>query len=135
MKQTVAILLFFFYSFSFAQKQISTQSHAWVVYVGNHKISERWGFLTEYQWRRNDFFLQLQQSLLRFGIDYYGKQGEQYTAGYAWVKTFPYGNQPIAHINNEHRVWEQFTFKNKVGRIEFNHRYRSEQRFIENWDI
>lgn len=133
MKQFLIIFLFFISSSVFSQKQISTQSHAWVVYVGNHKISERWGILTEYQWRRNDFFLQWQQSLLRFGIDYYGKQGEQYSIGYAWAKTFPYGSQPIAHLNDEHRIWEQFMLKNKVGRIELNHRYRLEQRFIESW--
>lgn len=133
-KRIVILLIVIFVTpVLFGQKQISTQSHAWVMYVGNHKISERWGILTEYQWRRNDFFVHWQQSLLRLGIDYFGKHGEQYTAGYAWVKTFPYENQPIAHMNNEHRIWEQFTLKNKVGRVEFNHRYRLEQRFIENW--
>lgn len=103
------------------------------MYFGNHRISERWGIHTEYQWRRADGFEHWQQSLLRLGIDYYAKNGIQYTAGYAWIRSFPYGDQPIAHTNNEHRIWEQLITKSKIGRVELQHRYRLEQRYIENW--
>ena len=119
--------------FSFSQKQISTQQHAWVMYTGNHKLTERWGIHTEYQWRRSDYFQDWQQSLLRLGIDYYNKQNAQYTLGYGWIRSYQYGEQPIAHANNEHRIWQQFILKNKVGRVDFQHRYRLEQRIIEKW--
>ena len=118
---------------SFSQKEISPQNHAWVMYFGNHKLSEHWGIHTEYQWRRADMFNDWQQSLLRLGVDYYSKQNAQYTVGYGWIKSFQYGDQPIAHNLNEHRIWEQFVIKNKVGRVDISHRYRLEQRFIENW--
>ncbi|MDP5011879.1 MAG: DUF2490 domain-containing protein, partial [Crocinitomicaceae bacterium] len=120
---------------SFSQKQISTQQHAWVMYTGNHKLTERWGIHTEYQWRRSDYFQDWQQSLLRLGLDYYSKQNALYTLGYGWIRSYQYGEQPIAHANNEHRIWEQFILKNKVGRVEFQHRYRLEQRIIENWKV
>lgn len=119
---------------SIAQKQISTQSHGWAMYFGNHKFSEQWGIHTEYQWRRADGFQNWQQSLMRLGVDYYAKNA-QYTAGYGWIKTFAYGDQPVANAFNEHRIWEQLILKNKVGRIEFNHRYRLEQRFLEQWKL
>jgi len=118
---------------SFSQKQISTQTHAWVMYNGNHKLSERWGIHTEYQWRRSDLFEDWQQSLMRLGVDYYTKQNTQMTVGYGWIRTFQYGDQPIFHTNNEHRIWEQYIMKNKIGRVDIQHRYRLEQRFIENW--
>lgn len=117
---------------AFAQKQISTQNNAWVMYTGNHKLSEKWGIHTEYQWRRADLFDNWQQSLLRLGVDYY-RNSAQYTLGYGWIKSFEYGDQPITHFTNEHRIWEQFILKNKLGRCDFQHRYRLEQRFIENW--
>lgn len=116
-----------------AQKQISANSHAWVMYTGNHKFSKNWGIHTEYQWRRADFFSDWQQSLLRLGVDFYSTQNTQATAGYGWIRTYQYGDQPIAHNNNEHRIWEQFIMKNKIGRVDVQHRYRLEQRFIENW--
>ena len=37
------------------------------------------------------------------------------------------------HDFNEHRIWEQFILKSKVGRLNFQHRYPLEQRFLENW--
>jgi hypothetical protein len=54
-------------------------------------------------------------------------------AGYAWVKTFPYGTQPVLHEFNEQRIFEQVNLKDKVGRFELQHRYRIEQRFIEQY--
>lgn len=116
-----------------AQKQISTQTHGWVMYFGNHRLSEQWGIHTEYQWRRSDLFNDWQQSLLRLGVDYYTKQNAQFTAGYGWIRSYKYGEQPIIHNFNEHRIWEQFIVKNKLGRVELNHRYRLEQRFMEQW--
>ena len=116
-----------------AQKDISTQSHAWVMYFGNHRLSERWGIHTEYQWRRADLFNDWQQSLLRLGVDYYSKSGAQFTAGYGWIRSYQYGDQPISYNLNEHRIWEQLILKSKAGRFDFQHRYRLEQRFLENW--
>jgi hypothetical protein len=123
-----------------SQKQISPQTHGWIMYFGNHKLSEHWGIHTEYQWRRADGsqtgtnpFENWQQSLLRLGVDYYTKSA-QYTAGYGWIKTFEYGDQPVSHAFNEHRIWEQFIVKNKLGtRVDLQHRYRLEQRFLEQW--
>lgn len=118
---------------SFSQKIISPQTHGWIMYTGNHKITERWGIHTEYQWRRADVFNDWQQSLLRLGVDYYTKQNTQMTLGYGWIRSYQYGDQPIAHANNEHRIWETYYMKNKIGRVDVQHRYRLEQRFIENW--
>jgi len=116
-----------------AQKQIANQHHAWVALFGNHRINDHWGCNTEYQWRRADFIQHWQQSLLRMGVDYYSTSGAKYSVGYAWIKTFPYGEQPIAHENNEHRIWQQAELKSSLERVEIFHRYRLEQRYIENW--
>ncbi|MGV3630228.1 MAG: DUF2490 domain-containing protein [Bacteroidota bacterium] len=133
MKKIFYLFLVIFINTAYAQKEIATQSNAWVLYLGNHRISDRWGVHTEYQWRRSGFFEHWQQSLTRFGLDYYTKTGVQYTAGYAWVLTYPYGNQPIQHQFTEHRIWQQVILKNKIQRVEVQHRYRLEQRFLEQW--
>lgn len=135
MKRLILFVQLFMYLSLNAQKQIDSQTHAWVMYTGNHRLTEHWGIHTEYQWRRSDLFDHWQQSLMRLGVDYYSNTGAQLTLGYGWIKTFPYGTQPIPHYNNEHRIWQQLILKNKVGRIDFQHRYRLEQRFIENWQF
>lgn len=117
-----------------AQKIISPQSHAWAMYVGTHKLSEKWSVMTEYQWRRADGFKHWQQSLLRFGLDYNLNPNVSIMAGYAWVKTYPYGNQPVLHEFDENRIFEQVNLKSKIGNIEVQHRYRLEQRFLEQFE-
>jgi hypothetical protein len=118
---------------AFSQKIIDTQSNAWILYTGNHKLSSKLGVHTEYQWRRADGFQNWQQSLLRLGFDYFASSNLSATAGYAWIVTFPYGEQPVGHEFQEHRIWEQVNLKSKYGRFEIQHRYRLEQRFLENW--
>lgn len=118
-----------------AQKEIANQQNTWLMYFGNHRLTDHWGFNTEYQWRRTDGLEQWQQSLLRAGVDFYGKQGLQLTAGYAWIKTFPYGEQPVSHVNDEHRIWQQVLMKSITGRCEIQHRFRLEQRLLENWVV
>jgi hypothetical protein len=72
-----------------------------------------------------------QQSLLRLGVEYYLKNGLQFTVGYGWIRTFPYGDQPVASVFDEHRLWEQVMLNQQVWRISINHRYRMEQRWME----
>ena len=119
---------------AYAQKEIVSQQNAWAMYTGNHRLSDKLGIHTEYQWRRSDGFEHWQQSLMRIGVDYYAQLNLQLTAGYGWIKTFPYGEQPIAKAFNEHRIWEQAVIKSPVGRVDIQHRYRLEQRFLENWN-
>lgn len=133
MKYIIFLFSFGIIGTSFSQKTISNQNHAWVTYLGNHKITNKWGVHTEYQWRREDGFTNWQQSLMRIGVDYYVNPTLSATAGYGWIITYPYGDQPIAHQFNENRIWEQVNMKTKFGRFDIQHRYRLEQRILENW--
>jgi hypothetical protein len=103
------------------------------MYFGNHRLSDKFGIHTEYQWRRTNGFERWQQSLLRLGLDFYATPSLQLTAGYGWIRSYQYGEQPIAHELNEHRIWQQAITKSSIGRFDLQHRYRLEQRFIENW--
>lgn len=118
---------------NYAQKIISNQQHAWITYQGNHKLTSKWGLHTEYQWRRADYFQDWQQSLARIGLDYHFQTNAFLSAGYGNIITFQYGNMPVNHSFNEHRIWEQFTQTSTIGRVSLQHRYRLEQRFLENY--
>ncbi|HBW87172.1 MAG TPA: hypothetical protein DEF82_10670 [Crocinitomicaceae bacterium] len=139
MKKIVFIFLFVIGTNSFAQKIFSDQQHAWVSFLGNHKLTKKFGLHTEYQWRREDWFQNWQQSLLRIGIDYNINPNLSLTAGYGWIVTFPYGEQPILHQFNEHRIWQQLNLKSKIELpkkvIDVQHRYRLEQRFLETYSF
>jgi hypothetical protein len=137
MRFSVVLFVCFLLDFApaFSQKEIANQSNAWLVYIGNHKINARWGIHTDYQFRRSEFLKDWQQSLTRVGLEYYTKKGPQFTAGYAHVRTFPYGEQQVLAKNDEHRLWQQVSLKNSVGRFDLQHRYRLEQRLLEKFKI
>ncbi len=132
MKQFVIIFGLSLSSISFGQKQIDSQFGCWMMYFGNHKLSEKFSLHTEYQFRRTDFVQNWQQSLARLGLDYHFNAQNSVTAGYGWIVSFPYGSQPIKVNTQEHRIWQQFITQSNSGRFYFHHRYRLEQRFIEN---
>lgn len=132
MKYFIVIYLFSLSNFVFSQKQIDSHHGAWVMYFGNHKISDKFSIHTEYQWRRHELFQNWQQSLMRVGLDYNIDKQNAVTAGYGWIISYPYGKQPISVNTHEHRIWQQFINQSNSGRFYFHHRYRLEQRFIEN---
>ena len=52
--------------------------------------------------------------------------------GYGYISTDGTFEEPAGEINSkEHRIFQQFILKNKVGEFRFEHRYRIEQRFID----
>jgi len=133
MLRYICFSILLFPVFGFAQKNISNQFNAWALYTGTHKISSKVNLMTEYQWRRAEGFKHWQQSLLRLGLEYEINPKVSVMGGYAWIKTFPYGSQPVLHEFNENRLFEQLNLKDKIGRFEIQHRYRLEQRWLEQY--
>jgi hypothetical protein len=128
----IIVLVFNTFNAFSSKAQTVDQFNSWWMYFGNHRISDKIGLHTEYQFRRSDFGSEWQQSLARIGVDYYLPNKTMVTAGYGWIVSFPYGEQPIDLSFNEHRIWQQLILQQNTGRFYFHHRYRLEQRFLEN---
>lgn len=133
MKRIFCFSLLVLVSFSaFSQKDIADQHNSWYVYQATARITSKFGFQMDYQFRRHGWGESWQQSVTRSGIDYFLNSNTTITAGHLWAVTYPYGKQPIKFEFNEHRIWEQVVLKHQTGRFYFSHRYKVEQRFIEN---
>ena len=53
--------------------------------------------------------------------------------GYGYILSKNYVGSTDEKVSvNEHRIFQQFTSKQNIGSIKLNHRYRFEQRFVEN---
>lgn len=106
--------------------------HAWLVYLGDHPLSpgSRTSVHLESQVRRGDLGGDWQQLLLRGGITRTLSPGVRATAGYAFVRTHPYGEAPVRATFPEHRTWQQLTLGHGAGPLSMSHRYRLEQRWI-----
>jgi hypothetical protein len=112
-------------------RQISTNTNAWFMYFGTHKLSDKWGLHLEAQVRRSNFLAQAQQLLLRGGINYHFNPQVTATVGYCFVETEPYGKLPVRSSFPENRLWEQLQLRNQIGRFEWISRFRLEQRYVQ----
>ncbi len=110
-----------------------SQSGNWLMYFGNQKINDRWNWHNEIQYRNYNFAGDLEQLLLRTGIGYnLSPNNNNLLLGYAYVHGEPYIAGTDAKTNvNEHRIFQQFISRQQFGRFYLQHRYRIEERFIE----
>jgi hypothetical protein len=115
-------------------RQFDDNTNAWLMYFGDHAVSRRWALHAEAQVRRSGGPLGArgwQQLLLRPGLIYTLAPGARLTAGYAFIDTWRYGDQPAADRFPEHRLWQQLQLGHATGRVAWQHRYRVEQRWVE----
>ncbi|MCC3157610.1 DUF2490 domain-containing protein [Hymenobacter sp. 15J16-1T3B] len=104
--------------------------HLWLVYNGSFRLAEHWGLYTEAQLRRANFGRAPQQNLVRAAVDYHACKNLMLSGGYAYQKSFPYGDFPAASNSPENRLYEQLVLRDEAGRLRLQHRYRLEQRWI-----
>lgn len=105
----------------------------WYTYTGTFKLSNKFGIHSEYQFRRDNFIKDWQQSLIRVGVNYQANPKLQLRLGYARVETYAYGDIPInAYGKNfkEDRMYEMATVADKIGIVEMSHRFMLEQRWV-----
>ncbi len=105
----------------------------WMMYFGNQKLSDRWNWHNEIQYRNYNFAGDLEQLLFRTGIGYnLSANNNNLLLGYAYIHGEPYvaGTDEKTNVN-EHRIFQQFISRQQFGRFYLQHRYRIEERFIE----
>lgn len=129
------VALFFISTLVNAQNnRINTSGNiGWYNLFGTVKLDDKWGVHTEYQWRRDNFITDWQQSLVRIGVNYQLNPRILLRAGYAWIETFPYGEIPINSLGRdftEHRIFEMVQLSHKEGLLDLSHRFMLEQRFV-----
>lgn len=115
-----------------AQSQDSNFGN-WLIYIGNKKLNQKWNIHNEVQYRNYDAIGDLEQLLLRTGLGYtFNENKNNVLLGYGYILSENYvGNTDEKVSVNEHRIFQQFTSKQSIGKVKLNHRYRFEQRFVE----
>ena len=104
-------------------------------YEGYHPFVEGkpWGVVLEGYFTRNKILIDPASYFLRVGLNYDLKGGNRISGGYAVQYSEPIDAASDPYKFPEHRIWEQFTWKQKFGsgkRHQFVQRFRMEQRWI-----
>jgi len=105
----------------------------WLIYIGSKKIDSKWNLHHEVQYRNYDAIGDLEQLLLRTGIGYnLSENNNNVLLGYGFIHSQNYSDMGEEKVNvDEHRIFQQFITKQKLGKVGLQHRYRFEQRIVE----
>ena len=121
-------------SASFGQSPRLNDAHslAWFVYVGDHKIAQKWALHTEYQWRRVDWLRDPQQQLARLGLVRTLSERVKVSGGYTYFQSHRYGRyaEVPGRAEPENRIYEDISLKDNLGRLGLSQRIRLEQRWL-----
>lgn len=128
------LLILFFPVYSYSQNSALGN---WLLYFGNKKINSNWNWHHEVQYRNYNAIGDLEQLLLRTGFGYnLTENNNNFLLGYGFIHSQNYVDNTNDKVNNnEHRIFQQFITRQSISRVKIQHRYRFEQRWIEDADF
>lgn len=132
LKYLVTLLLIILGNSATSQTVSTPNLGSWAMFFGQIRIYDKWSIHAEAQYRDHGILEESEQILLRGGLNYHLNPNALVSAGFAHVNSYPYDNEFLqTPSSSENRLWQQFTMKNNISRVFFEHRYRLEQRWIE----
>lgn len=109
---------------------------AWYMYFFDTTFKEsKWGLQGDVQYRNWNIGGDLEQLLIRGGLTYKPETAKiKFTLGYGNITTGAFGESSAT--SSESRIYQEALFPVQFGnRFYTNHRFRFEQRFVENQDF
>lgn len=136
MKRKLLLLLaIIFVSFSAKSQTSHDDLGAWYQYFWNTKFREsKFGIKGDVQYRNWQIIGDFQQFILRGGINYKATSNLGFTLGYSYFSSGEYGES--TQTVSENRIFQDMDLSQKIGnRIYISHRFRLEERWIEDQDF
>lgn len=121
----------------FAQEEKSAPNPGgyWIAYTGDNKINSYIGIHSEAQFRNLFLDRTVESFLVRVGLNVYIKPYAMATAGYGYFYSTPSHYEVVGAKTSEHRIWQQLILRQKTKNIFMEHRYRLEQRFLQDLNM
>ena len=131
------LILLVFCSLNKVMAQVDeAQTGAWYMYFYNHQFKDsQWGIQGDFQYRDWQGFGDMEQLMLRSGLTLTPKDsGVKFTLGYASITTGQFGESD--DTVSENRIYQEALMSQKIGnRFYLTHRFRYEQRFVDDQDF
>lgn len=110
-------------------KVVNDHTQAWLGYLNQTRLSDKWGLWLDLHARRTDDFLDRWSTIIiRPGVTYYFSDHLRFTVGYAFASHYP----AIAsqEVRPEHRPWQQILWTHRGKRLQTQQWVRLEERFL-----
>lgn len=119
---------------SFAQSPSGTIG-SWLMGFNQTRLHDKWSIHAEVQYRSFEISPNTEQLLLRGGINYHINNAASTSMGYANITNYAFEKEILGGIQVlENRIWQQFILKTNLGRLNLEHRFRTEQRWLQSPD-
>jgi long-subunit fatty acid transport protein len=103
----------------------------WLMYFGTNKLSDNWSIHSEVQYRNHTIEpVNIEQLLFLTGLNYHVNKNASVTIGYGYTASHDFKSEHKEPVTKENQIFQQLTLKNQFSRLRFEHRYRFEQRWI-----
>ena len=119
---------------SFAQDALPERKHnfkAWYTYAANLKIGDKLSINGSANFRRYGWIKEANQFLSGVGANYKLLEKVEIGGGFGFMRSYPERGELGQFTFNEYRSWGQVGLKQNAGRVSLHHRYRLEQRWVE----
>jgi len=105
----------------------------WNIVNAKINIDKKWSVFAETQARSQEFFNYFYYYELKAGIGFAINKNYSVLIGTGRYATYSNtGNFEKPYANEEFRIWQQVTMNQYLARLKFEHRYRTEQRWLTN---
>lgn len=136
LKKLFTLLLFSLFISINSQAQVDEdQLGGWYMYFWNTDFGEsKFGLQGDVQYRNWDVMGDLEQLLLRAGVTYNPNSNLMLTLGYGNITSGAFGDSN--DTSSESRIYQEALLPHKISeRIYLKHRFRYEQRWVEDQDF
>lgn len=126
------IILFYCILISFLKAQPAIEYHHnwWNSLNGRHALSKKFSLQYEVHVRRENYLKNWYQFLFRPMVNYNWNKTFTLTAGYTYIKNYPYRKSDPAIVIPENNLWQQILYRKDLKYLSFTHYLRYEERYI-----
>ena len=129
MRKAFLLMLLTGVSFSVFAQQNNYGS--WYMLFSQLRVSNKISIHAEAQYRNHTITsMDIEQLLLRGGLNYHFSSTAFASAGYGRVFTHQFESEQKEPEMKEHRIWQQLITTKTLGRVKFENRFRLEQRWV-----
>ncbi len=107
-----------------------TDIESWTQIIGNISLNKDWFATLEVQPRLGNNISNLERLFIRPSLGYRINDNLDAALGYAWTPGFVNVSYD-EDFRNENRVWQTLTYRHSLWGLNWQHRFRQEQRFIQ----